>query len=116
MSGRRGGGGGDHRPAATNSNGTIHRNGSVTNTRNNIPLSTNVIRYMECQRNQAIVVGGFAVDGCREFMATGEDGTPEALICAACNCHRSFHRRVEFYQVVEISTSSAAGNSQQNGY
>ncbi|PWA64357.1 Homeodomain-containing protein [Artemisia annua] len=27
------------------------------------------------------------------FMPGGEDDTPEALKCAACECHRSFHRR-----------------------
>jgi hypothetical protein len=26
-------------------------------------------------------------------MASGEEGTAAALKCAACNCHRSFHRR-----------------------
>ena len=25
-------------------------------------------------------------------MASGAEGTPEALICAACGCNRSFHR------------------------
>ena len=39
-------------------------------------------------------MGGHAVDGCREFLAEGEDGTAAALRCAACGCHRSFHRRV----------------------
>lgn len=33
------------------------------------------------------------VDGCCEFMPGGEEGTPGALKCAACNCHRSFHRK-----------------------
>jgi ZF-HD class homeobox domain-containing protein len=26
-------------------------------------------------------------------MAGGAEGTPDALKCAACNCHRNFHRR-----------------------
>uniref|UniRef100_A0A7N0V682 ZF-HD dimerization-type domain-containing protein n=1 Tax=Kalanchoe fedtschenkoi TaxID=63787 RepID=A0A7N0V682_KALFE len=82
---------------------------------NNMPVFSTSIRYMECQRNQAVVVGGFAVDGCREFMATGQEGTAEALICAACTCHRSFHRRVEIHQAVNL-THSAATDSQQNGY
>jgi ZF-HD homeobox protein with Cys/His-rich dimerization domain len=55
--------------------------------------TTKVVQYMECQRNHAANIGGYAVDGCREFMALGAEGTAEALICAACNCHRSFHRR-----------------------
>ncbi|RYQ80178.1 hypothetical protein Ahy_Scaffold1g106758 isoform C [Arachis hypogaea] len=26
-------------------------------------------------------------------MPSGEEGTPESLRCAACECHRNFHRR-----------------------
>lgn len=65
----------------------VRRNtsGSSTRARN--------IRYVECQRNHAANIGGYAVDGCREFMASGEDGTNAALTCAACGCHRNFHRR-----------------------
>ncbi|OEL34075.1 Mini zinc finger protein 1 [Dichanthelium oligosanthes] len=54
---------------------------------------TKVVHYRECQRNHAASIGGYAVDGCREFMASGAEGTAAALICAACSCHRSFHRR-----------------------
>ncbi|KAK8941381.1 ZF-HD homeobox protein [Platanthera zijinensis] len=50
------------------------------------------IRYAECRKNHAAGIGGYAVDGCREFMASGEDGTAAALRCAACSCHRSFHK------------------------
>ncbi|XP_062196549.1 mini zinc finger protein 4-like [Phragmites australis] len=52
------------------------------------------VRYGECRRNHAASMGGHAVDGCREFLAEGEEGTSGALRCAACGCHRSFHRRV----------------------
>ncbi|XP_078180256.1 mini zinc finger protein 2-like [Carex rostrata] len=58
-----------------------------------------VVRYSECQKNHAARTGGYAVDGCREFMPEGDEGTDEALICAACGCHRSFHRRVQEYDV-----------------
>lgn len=60
------------------------------------------VRYGECQRNYAANVGGYAVDGCREFMAVNEaeEGT---LTCAACGCHRNFHRRV-----VEADQEAAA--------
>ncbi|XP_068488196.1 zinc-finger homeodomain protein 2-like [Phaseolus vulgaris] len=51
------------------------------------------VRYRECQKNHAVSFGGHAVDGCCEFMPAGEDGTLEAVICAACNCHRNFHRK-----------------------
>ncbi|PKA46964.1 ZF-HD homeobox protein [Apostasia shenzhenica] len=45
--------------------------------------------YRECLRNHAAAMGGQAYDGCGEFMA----GKEEALKCAACGCHRNFHRR-----------------------
>ncbi|KAG2643929.1 zinc-finger homeodomain protein 1-like [Panicum virgatum] len=50
-------------------------------------------RYRECLKNHAVNIGGHAVDGCGEFMAAGEEGTLDALRCAACNCHRNFHRK-----------------------
>ncbi|KAK4756306.1 hypothetical protein SAY87_006433 [Trapa incisa] len=52
-----------------------------------------VVRYGECQKNHAASLGGYATDGCREFMASGEEGTANALNCAACGCHRNFHKR-----------------------
>ncbi|KZV35611.1 zinc-finger homeodomain protein 6 [Dorcoceras hygrometricum] len=51
------------------------------------------IIYRECLKNHAAGIGGHVVDGCGEFMASGEEGTPEAVRCAACDCHRSFHRK-----------------------
>ncbi|OVA09006.1 ZF-HD homeobox protein [Macleaya cordata] len=69
------------------------------------------VRYGECQKNHAANIGGFAVDGCREFMASGEEGTTSALRCAACGCHRNFHRREVDYEVVcECSSPSSNGN------
>ncbi|XP_021673178.1 mini zinc finger protein 2-like isoform X1 [Hevea brasiliensis] len=64
------------------------------------------VRYGECQKNHAADVGGYAVDGCREFMASGEEGTDAALTCAACGCHRNFHRReleTEFLGLMEFT-------------
>ncbi|CAJ1974011.1 unnamed protein product [Sphenostylis stenocarpa] len=55
--------------------------------------STGTVRYRECQKNHAVSIGGHAVDGCCEFLAAGEEGTLEAVTCAACNCHRNFHRK-----------------------
>ncbi|KAL4582612.1 hypothetical protein LXL04_007169 [Taraxacum kok-saghyz] len=52
-----------------------------------------VVRYRECLKNHAASMGAHVVDGCGEFLANGEEGTPEGLKCAACECHRSFHRR-----------------------
>lgn len=51
------------------------------------------VRYRECQKNHAANLGGHVMDGCGEFMPSGEEGTPESLRCAACECHRNFHRR-----------------------
>ncbi|GJN15318.1 hypothetical protein PR202_gb02219 [Eleusine coracana subsp. coracana] len=49
------------------------------------------VRYHECLRNHAAALGGHVVDGCGEFMpGAGDDA---ALKCAACGCHRSFHRK-----------------------
>ncbi|XP_076884615.1 zinc-finger homeodomain protein 2-like [Bidens hawaiensis] len=50
-------------------------------------------RYKECLKNHAISIGGHALDGCGEFMPAGDDGTLDGLKCAACNCHRNFHRK-----------------------
>ncbi|XP_059624572.1 mini zinc finger protein 3-like [Cornus florida] len=70
-------------------------------------LTIRSVRYVECQKNHAASTGGYAVDGCREFIASGEDGTDGALICAACSCHRNFHRReVETEVVSEYSSHS----------
>ncbi|THU61695.1 hypothetical protein C4D60_Mb07t26030 [Musa balbisiana] len=69
-----------HEPHEAASNGPVVR-------------TERVVRYKECRKNHAASVGGYAVDGCREFMASGEEGTSDALRCAACDCHRSFHRR-----------------------
>lgn len=55
--------------------------------------SSSSVRYRECLKNHAAGIGGNIVDGCGEFMPTGEEGTLEALTCAACNCHRNFHRK-----------------------
>lgn len=51
------------------------------------------ITYRECLKNHAASTGNYAVDGCREFMPGGEEGTQESLKCAACDCHRNFHRK-----------------------
>ncbi|KAM3413062.1 hypothetical protein ACQJBY_004306 [Aegilops geniculata] len=52
--------------------------------------SSGDVRYRECLRNHAAAQGGHAVDGCGEFMPSGAH---DLLRCAACGCHRSFHRR-----------------------
>ncbi|KAL7091421.1 hypothetical protein ACP275_12G104800 [Erythranthe tilingii] len=55
--------------------------------------------YKECMKNHAAGLGGHAVDGCCEYMPhTSSSATPivadsTLLKCAACGCHRNFHRR-----------------------
>ena len=66
---------------------------------NNLPIrdgSVIFVRYMQCFYNHAAHLNRFAFDGCQEFIAAGEVGTPEALICGACGCYRGFHQIFEF--------------------
>ncbi|KAJ0242780.1 Zinc-finger homeodomain protein 11 [Hirschfeldia incana] len=51
--------------------------------------------YKECLKNHAANLGGHALDGCGEFMPTptATPADPSSLRCAACGCHRNFHRR-----------------------
>lgn len=64
------------------------------------PLPMVVAGYRECRKNHAVRLGRLALDGCREFMpsSTGaalsdDNEVPGYLRCAACGCHRNFHRR-----------------------
>ncbi|CAD6265370.1 unnamed protein product [Miscanthus lutarioriparius] len=52
--------------------------------------------YRECLKNHAASLGGHALDGCGEFMPSPEadPADPSSLRCAACGCHRNFHRRL----------------------
>lgn len=49
------------------------------------------IIYRECLRNHAASLGSYATDGCGEFIPDDSGG---GLSCAACGCHRNFHRKV----------------------
>ncbi|RDX65866.1 Mini zinc finger protein 3, partial [Mucuna pruriens] len=60
------------------------------------------VRYGECQKNHAANTGGYAVDGCREFMASAGEGTSAALTCAACGCHRNFHKREVLHGLITL--------------
>ncbi|CBI38260.3 unnamed protein product, partial [Vitis vinifera] len=48
--------------------------------------------YRECLRNHAASLGSYATDGCGEF--TLDATSPGGLLCAACGCHRNFHRKL----------------------
>ncbi|KAK4429993.1 Zinc-finger homeodomain protein 11 [Sesamum alatum] len=52
-----------------------------------------VVAYKECMKNHAATLGAHAVDGCGEYMPP----SPTSLKCAACGCHRNFHRREPDY-------------------
>ncbi|XP_022740047.1 mini zinc finger protein 2-like [Durio zibethinus] len=89
----------------------VRREEPTRNTTNS-SLTIRSVRYGECQKNHAASVGGYAVDGCREFMASGEEGTTAALTCAACGCHRNFHRReVETEVVCECSSPPSSNGA-----
>ncbi|KAI3848115.1 hypothetical protein MKX03_028954 [Papaver bracteatum] len=64
------------------------------------PTPPPVVVYKECLKNHAASLGGHALDGCGEFMpsptstaAAINNNNPTLLKCAACGCHRNFHRR-----------------------
>ncbi|KAJ4830481.1 hypothetical protein Tsubulata_035734 [Turnera subulata] len=82
---------------------------TTTNSRKAAGGGSPNIRYRECLKNHAVSIGGHAVDGCGEFMAAGDEGTLDALKCAACNCHRNFHRK-------ETTDGSAAGGGAEGIY
>ncbi|CAA6659362.1 unnamed protein product [Spirodela intermedia] len=50
-------------------------------------------QYRECMHNHAASLGTYATDGCGEFMPDMASGG--GLHCAACGCHRNFHRKYE---------------------
>ncbi|CAL9248180.1 unnamed protein product [Arabidopsis halleri] len=55
----------------------------------------NTVTYKECLKNHAAAIGGHALDGCGEFMPSPSStpSDPTSFKCAACGCHRNFHRR-----------------------
>ncbi|KAK3036221.1 hypothetical protein RJ639_030377 [Escallonia herrerae] len=60
---------------------------------NGVSLKVKLVKYRGCMKNHAASIGGYAVDGCCEFMPAGEEGTDDPLRCAACGCHEKFHAR-----------------------
>ncbi|KAK4438330.1 Zinc-finger homeodomain protein 1 [Sesamum alatum] len=70
-----------------------------------------LVMYGECLHNHAAttIPMAYIVDGCGLFEASG----PNGMVCAACRCHRNFHRRLE----VDIPHAQTQNNvvSQQHG-
>lgn len=62
------------------------------------------VRYTECLKNHAARLGSHALDGCGEFMPapTAIPTDPTSLKCAACGCHRNFHRQEQNHDVQRI--------------
>ncbi|GER42900.1 homeobox protein 26 [Striga asiatica] len=71
-----------------------------------------LVMYKDCQHNHAAQAQGFTLDGCGLFEPNGPNATPQAHFCAACRCHRNFHRRVEvdlpdnYYSTQNVNPSS----------
>ncbi|XP_010936702.1 zinc-finger homeodomain protein 5 [Elaeis guineensis] len=91
LSPRGGGGGGRNgpNPSSTRSTVTISSSGTGGGADPTATEADTTIRYRECLRNHAASLGGHVLDGCCEFMPGSGD---DAFKCAACGCHRSFHR------------------------
>lgn len=77
------------------------------------PYPAPPVVYRECLRNHAASIGGHALDGCGEFMPSSAVPDPSApncaaslLTCAACGCHRNFHRREERHVISPESSPS----------
>lgn len=73
-----------------------------------------IVKYEECNRNHACHTGTYVLDGCKEYVAKGAEGSNATLTCATCGCHRNFHKRVEVEiteYVGECSPAPANGST-----
>lgn len=72
------------------------------------------VRFLECQKNQAIETGEHVLDGCQEFLMYRDAKGVATLICAACGCQREFHRKdvkIDFTRTSESNCSSESSTS-----
>ncbi|XP_019157013.1 PREDICTED: zinc-finger homeodomain protein 9-like [Ipomoea nil] len=77
------------KPLSFSSNGVLKRHNPLHHHHHH-----HAATYKECLKNHAASLGGHAVDGCGEFMPSPTaSSNPTLLKCAACGCHRNFHRR-----------------------
>ncbi|KAF7819707.1 zinc-finger homeodomain protein 9-like [Senna tora] len=74
------------------SNGVLKRHHPHSHHHHQQPVA---VTYKECLKNHAASLGGHALDGCGEFMPSpnANSADPSSIKCAACGCHRNFHRR-----------------------
>ncbi|URE21207.1 ZF-HD protein dimerization region [Musa troglodytarum] len=70
-------------------------NGALRKHHQRSPPVVEEFLYRECLKNHAASLGGHALDGCGEFMLSpaADPADPSSIRCAACSCHRNFHRR-----------------------
>ncbi|XP_023533426.1 zinc-finger homeodomain protein 10-like [Cucurbita pepo subsp. pepo] len=68
-----------------------------------------LVTYKECLKNHAATLGAHALDGCGEFMPSPSSTPtdPTSLKCAACGCHRNFHRRDPEEPISTLAINSA---------
>lgn len=73
------------------------------------PPPHTAVAYRECLKNHAAGIGGHALDGCGEFMPspTYTPTEPKSFKCAACGCHRNFHRREPTTDYSATATATA---------
>ncbi|XP_061337157.1 zinc-finger homeodomain protein 5-like [Gastrolobium bilobum] len=68
----------------------------------NMPAATSFekdVVFKACERNHTMSLGRVCYDGCQEFLGGGGK-TKDAMLCAACDCHRSFHRKCIIYDPI----------------
>ncbi|XP_078433606.1 zinc-finger homeodomain protein 11-like [Wolffia australiana] len=70
-------------------------------------------QYRECMHNHAASLGSYATDGCGEFLA--DAASPGGLLCAACGCHRNFHRKYVAVELAEIAPLTSPTVSEERG-
>ncbi|KAH1200039.1 Mini zinc finger protein 2 [Glycine max] len=78
----------------------LRRDGRTRYSNNSLVTIVRHVRYIASARNLSYRIGGIVVDGYREFVVSGAEGTGGAMTCATCGCHRNFHRKEEQTQMV----------------
>lgn len=84
----------------------------------NLPMAfKQEVIYKECKHNHAASLGRRSFDGCREFLESDDvdkNGTKDAMFCAACGCHRNFHKKFLVYNPIIASTATPETHPQPN--
>ncbi|KAI3408460.1 ZF-HD dimerization-type domain-containing protein, partial [Psidium guajava] len=67
------------------------------------------VTYNECLHNHAARMGKYMVDGCSEYSPKSHSTD---LLCAACGCHRNYHRKVT---IIDLEMTEASGKYSPGG-